>query len=152
MIIKAPHPIPPHLKSVFLCGSIEMGAAVNWQKTVGERLSSAGLVVLDPRRDDWDSSWVQCASNPQFREQVEWELACLELATVILCYFDPETKSPITLLELGLHAQSGRMVVVCPDGFWRRGNVDLTCRRYGVPMYSSIETACDGIAMAHAQK
>lgn len=45
---------------------------------------------------------VQEASNPQFRQQVEWELNALSVADLIVFYFDPATRSPITLLELGL--------------------------------------------------
>ena len=29
--------------------------------------------------------------------------------------------------------QSGRLIVCCPDGFWRQGNVDIVCVRYGIP-------------------
>ena len=47
-------------------------------------------------------------------------------------YFDPKTKSPISLLELGLFAKSGKLVVCCPDGFWKKGNVDIVCQRYKV--------------------
>jgi hypothetical protein len=47
-------------------------------------------------------------------------------------YFAPDTKSPITLLELGLASRSGRLVVCCPAGFWRRGNVEVVCARHGV--------------------
>jgi hypothetical protein len=43
----------------------------------------------------------------------------------------PDTKAPISLLELGLFARSDRVVVGCPDGFWRRGNVEIVCQRYG---------------------
>ena len=55
-------------------------------------------------------------------------------------YFDPETKSPITLLELGLYARSGKLVVCCPHGFWRRGNVDIVCDRYGVDQVKLLDT------------
>jgi hypothetical protein len=35
------------------------------------------ILVLNPRREDWDSSWIQSIDNPQFREQVEWEIYAL---------------------------------------------------------------------------
>lgn len=47
-------------------------------------------------------------------------------------YFDPKTKSPITLLELGLFARSQKLIVYCPTGYWRKGNVDVVCERYNV--------------------
>ena len=62
---------------------------------------------------------------------VEWELDGLERADVIAMWFAPETKAPITLLELGLFARSGKVVVGCPNGFWRKGNVEVVCARFG---------------------
>ena len=125
-------------KAIFLCGSIEMGKAENWQDKIVRKLKDAkNLVILNPRRDDWDSSWVQEMSNPQFREQVEWELKGQEESTVIPCYFDPATKSPITLLELGLFVK--KMVVCCPEGFYRKGNVDIVCNRYCVTMAKDVD-------------
>jgi len=140
-VIKAPNPIPPHKPSVFLAGSIEMGAAEDWQSEATRLLSESGWVVLNPRRDDWDSTWEQSIKNPQFREQVEWELAALDFAEAIILYFSPETKSPISLLELGLHAETGKLLVICPYGFWRKGNVDIVCRRYGIPQFATISDA-----------
>jgi hypothetical protein len=81
---------------------------------------------------------VQSASNPPFREQVEWELEGLERATVVAMYFAPGTRSPVTLLELGLFARSGKLLVCCPEGFWRKGNVEVVCARYGVPLVNEL--------------
>jgi hypothetical protein len=138
--IKAPGTLP---KRIFLAGSIEMGQAENWQERVARELSDApNLTILNPRRDDWDNSWTQSIADPRFRKQVEWEIAAQEMADLIFMYFAPDTKAPITLLELGLFARSGKLIVVCPDGFWRKGNVEVVCQHYGVQLYSSLE---DGI-------
>jgi len=140
LILKPPAKLPdPPPRMVFLAGSIEMGSAPDWQAQCGETLSKLGYTVLNPRRDDWDTSWEQRASNPQFRGQVEWELDGLVLADAVLMYFAPGTKSPITLLELGLFAESQRLFVCCPDGFWRKGNVELVCERHEVPMLDTID-------------
>lgn len=125
--------------TIFLAGSIEMGKAVNWQDKVIELLSDTDCIIFNPRRDDWDSSWVQSIDNPQFKEQVMWELKALEYADKILMYIDPNTKSPITLLELGLFARDGTLVVCCPDGFYRKGNVDIVCKFYGIEQVDSLE-------------
>lgn len=121
-------------RSVFLAGSIEMGVAEDWQTSLSHALDDLDITILNPRRDAWDSSWRQSIEEQRFREQVEWELEGQERATVIPTYFAPSTKSPITLLELGLFARTGKMVVCCPDGFWRKGNVEVVCARYGVPL------------------
>lgn len=134
----APLDLAPGELSVFLAGSIEMGTAGRWQDVVADALADLPVAVLNPRRDEWDASWEQSITNPQFRGQVEWELDALDVATVIAMYFDPATKAPITLLELGLFARSGKLVVCCPDGYWRRGNVEVVCARYAVPLVADL--------------
>ncbi len=129
--------------SIFLAGSIEMGKAEDWQKTLTSELKSLGkgLTVFNPRRDDWDSSWEQKQSNAQFNHQVSWELNKLEECDVIFMYFSPETQSPISLLELGKFAGEKAMVVCCPDGFWRKGNVEILCTRENVPLFNDMKSA-----------
>src|SRR5262245_12299742 len=136
LILKPPAPrsLAGERPSVFLAGSIEMGTAEDWQADFELALADLDVTILKPRRDEWDASWVQSIDNRPFREQVEWELAGQEQATVIAMYFAPETKAPITLLELGLFARSGKAIVCCPAGYWRRGNIEVVCRRYGVPL------------------
>ena len=143
-VIKSPHPITsnPSLESchhIFLAGSIEMGAAEDWQARLADELINKNVVLYNPRRDEWDSSWEQSIMNPQFYQQVNWEMNALEKSHLIVMYFSPETKSPISLLELGLHAASGKMIVCCPEGFWRKGNVDMVCDRYNIPNFDSLE-------------
>ncbi len=131
---------------LFLGGSIEMGLADNWQEGVAEGLSDLpdSVVLVNPRRKDWDSNCDQSGSNHQFRQQVEWELRGLDLSEHVLFYFAPGTKSPISLMELGLCcARPHRVLVCCPDGFWRKGNVDILCQRYGVPMFDTLSSLLD---------
>lgn len=54
-------------------------------------------------------------------------------------FFANNTKSPISLLELGLFAHSGKMKVVVEKGFWRKGNIDIVCERYGIEQYDSLD-------------
>jgi hypothetical protein len=118
--------------NVFLAGSIEMGVAEHWQKRVIDALSDKPIRFLNPRRDDWDSNLKQDIHNGEFVEQVVWELISLEQSHLVIMYFDPNTKSPISLLELGLHAREQKLIVLCPEGFWRKGNVDVVCEYYGI--------------------
>jgi hypothetical protein len=48
------------------------------------------------------------------------ELSAMEMAHIIIMYFDPNTKSPISLLELGLNAREQKLVVLCPEGYWKK--------------------------------
>lgn len=127
--------------TVFLAGSIEMGVAEDWQTKLANDLKDVPVTLFNPRRDSWDSSWEQRITNEQFRHQVNWEMNMLECSDIIFLYLSPETKSPISLLELGLHADSGKMIVCCPDGFWRKGNVEIVCARHGIPLYDDVNRA-----------
>ncbi|MEZ4444320.1 MAG: nucleoside 2-deoxyribosyltransferase domain-containing protein [Polyangiaceae bacterium] len=130
----APAPLPEHDgPQVFLAGSIDQGEAEDWQREAVAALADIpDLAILNPRRREWDGRVEGRVEDPDFVAQVEWELEAMERADVIAMYFAPASRAPITLLELGLHAASGKLIVCCPDGYFRKGNVDLVCRRYGV--------------------
>lgn len=133
---------------IFLAGSIEMGKAEMWQDKVADSLKDYdnNVTVFNPRRDDWDSSWEQKASNVQFANQVNWELDHIDRSNIVFFYFDPNTQSPITLLELGYCLAHSRMlyddhvVVVCPNGYFRKGNIEITCGRDGILVYNDLES------------
>jgi len=131
--------------SVFLAGSIEGDTAQKWQDKVIQALEGDQVTLLNPRRLNWDTSWKQEITNLQFNEQVTWELDALEQCDMIVMYFDKGTKSPISLLELGLFAKSGKLIVCCPEGFWRKGNVDIVCKRYGVQQVDRLEELIEEI-------
>lgn len=143
-LVKAPESYTlENTYAIFLAGSIEGDTAANWQEEITTALSSEDVLILNPRRDSWDASWKQEITNTQFKEQVEWELDGLDHSDLVVMYFDKNTKSPISLLELGLYAASGKMVVCCPKGFWRKGNVDIVCARYNVPQVENFKSLID---------
>jgi len=125
--------------SIFLAGSIEMGKAIDFQRMIIEATPNMPYIYFNPRRNDWDSSWKQVKENENFREQVEWELNALASADIILMYFDPKTISPISLLELGVFAHSKKMIVCCPEGYFRKGNIDIVCEKYGIKQVDTLE-------------
>ena len=144
--IKAPEMVPSvSTPKIFLAGSIEEGTAEHWQDHVVNLFSGSAVTILNPRRDAWDPTWVQSIANPEFKKQVEWELNGLDSADYIIFYFDPRTKSPVTMLELGLHAKEGKCFMVCPDGFWRKGNVDIVCERLAIPQFATVESCVEYI-------
>jgi nucleoside 2-deoxyribosyltransferase len=140
LLITSPTPIPldDARPKVFLAGSIDMGKAGNWQEQAQRALADAGVLLLNPRRADWNPQWKPAAGEPEFRRQVEWELDALEQADIVLMYFAPGTQSPITLLEFGLYARSGKLLVAAPEGYFRKGNVDITADHYAVPRFDSL--------------
>ncbi len=136
-ILLPPKPItnPDKLYTVFLAGSIDMGRATHWQDRITTFLRDLDIVVLNPRREHWDSSISNLAHDKTFHDQVEWEQHGLKTANLIVMYFDKASQSPISLLELGLFAESHKMLVYCPEGFWRKGNVDIECEDHNIPHF-----------------
>lgn len=126
--------------SIFLAGTIEQGKSFDWQQVVIDKLQDKKVNIFNPRRSEWDASWVQDINNPQFFEQVKWELTRLDMSDHILMYFDPDSKSPISLLELGLYSDTRKLLVTCPPGFWRRGNIQIVCQHYNIPLFESLDS------------
>jgi hypothetical protein len=149
-VIHPPKELSHNGTTVFLAGSIEMGKASEWQVKIEEEVEKRMkddqvITIFNPRRKDWDSSWEQSIDNDNFRGQVEWELDGLEAADKIVVYIDPDTKSAITLMELGLHTNSNKMCVCCPEAFYRKGNVDIVCNKYNIPMVDDVDGLIDFI-------
>jgi hypothetical protein len=146
-VFKAPEAVkkPLGYKGVFLSGAIDMGEAEDWQSIITKKILNdkkySKLIVVNPRRNDWDSSWKQEKSNKKFNEQVTWELKNLEKSDYIIVYFTEESKAPITLLELGLMIgrRPEKVIVYCPKNFYRKGNVDIVCDRYHIKQAESID-------------
>ncbi len=121
---------------IFLAGTIDMGNSRDWQMELYDRFSAMDgrYILFNPRQENWD------ASRPgEMDYQVRWELDHLEEADIIVMYILGSSKSPISLLEMGLHARSGKMHVICEPDFYRYDNVRITCGYYGVPLYESLE-------------
>lgn len=119
----------PHV--LFLAGSV--GTNPDWREALITSLSHMAITIFDPRRSVWseDETFLQ--------EQVGWELDMQERADTILIYFGPETDAPISLLELGLCARAGKGLVVCHPQYRKKGNVRITCKRYGVEMLDRLD-------------
>lgn len=138
--VKSPEKLPEtkDYTRIFLGGTIDMGNSEDWQSLVSNALKDKKVQIFNPRRDDWNKDWKPVKEEPEFRKQVEWELNALENSDYIIMYFAKESLSPISLLELGLYARSGKLLVVCPEGFWRKGNVDIVSEKYNIKQFNDI--------------
>lgn len=129
--------------SLFLAGTIDMGNSIDWQQKFIDKANTEealdNVIVFNPRRASWDNSWAQTIENAQFSEQVNWELDAMEGADVILLFIEGNSKSPISMMELGLFADSGKLMVCCEEGFWRKGNIDIICQRKGIDQYKTFD-------------
>ena len=128
--------------TVFLAGTIDNGNSEDWQQTIAEKLAGRNrhYILYNPRQDEWNPE-----REGEMEYQVNWELEHMEKADYILMVFLPGSQSPITLLELGLHARSSKLLVICTPGFYRYDNVRITCERYNVPVFESLEKAIEAL-------
>ncbi|EFX02061.1 hypothetical protein CMQ_2110 [Grosmannia clavigera kw1407] len=140
-IIYAPSDQAPRgVKSVFLAGTTSKVDEADWRETLSALFSDLPVTIYNPYRADWDSTWREDINFVPFREQVEWELAMQEKADMVVIYFHPATQAPISLLELGLCARTpGKAIVLCPEGYWKRGNVQIVCQKLAIEMAETIE-------------
>lgn len=141
---------PENSFKIFLAGTIDMDDATgkatskDWQKELENRVKketfAKQVVIFNPRRDDWPED----GSSEMYR-QVHWELEHMEKANLIVMNIGENSKSPISLLELGMHSQDEpkKMIVFCKKGFYRYDNVKIVCERYGVPLFETNE--CEDI-------
>ncbi|KAI0376432.1 hypothetical protein F5Y04DRAFT_210031 [Hypomontagnella monticulosa] len=126
-------------KSIFLAGTTTKADERNWREVLTESLADLPLTIINPYRKDWDSSWREDITCAPFREQTEWELDMQDQADIMVIYFHPITEAPISLLELGLCARAKKAIVVCPQGYKKRGNVQIVCQRYGLEILESVD-------------
>ncbi|KAF2639229.1 hypothetical protein P280DRAFT_499484 [Massarina eburnea CBS 473.64] len=127
--------------SVIAYGTIEPSSTDNWTTRLSASLSDLPVTILNPRCNAWDSTWNEDINFPPFKEQVDWEMDYADVADVIVFYFKPGTPCPVSLLELGMYVGifKGKVVVCCPQGFNKKGNVDIVCTRFGVTMAEDLE-------------
>lgn len=119
--------------SIFLAGTIDSGDSENWQEQLSEILSlheDLDLHIFNPRREYWPDS----NDNEEVTRQILWEQEHLDKADIIIMNILGDSKSPISLLELGLYARSGKLAVFCPEEFYRFENVRQTCKAYNIPL------------------
>ncbi|KAL3429870.1 hypothetical protein BDV09DRAFT_179587 [Aspergillus tetrazonus] len=141
-IIRAPSDEPPRgIISVFLAGTTSKVDANDWRDSLCASLSNISVTLYNPYRADWDSSWQEDIDFPPYRQQVEWELDKQDQADIVVVYFHPATQAPISLLELGLCARvPGKAIVVCPEGYWKRGNVQIVCKKFGIEIVDDVNS------------
>jgi len=106
--ITAPEPIDVGVGEIswFLGGGIT--GCPDWQSIMIANIADLNVVLLNPRRPNFDISDKSISDV-----QVEWEHKGLTLATGRLFWFPRESICPITLFELGAWAyQKSRPLVV----------------------------------------
>ena len=123
--------------NLFLGGTIDNGNSLDWQKALTDELNSCDTVhpimIYNPRREEWPAA----EAHDEIDKQINWELYHLERADLIVMNILPKSKSPISLMEIGLFAKEHKLMVFCNENFYRFDNVRVVCERYNVPLYTT---------------
>jgi hypothetical protein len=139
-VITAPERKPIINQSIFLAGTIDDGKSEDWQSKLIEEFSEYNITILNPRRNNWGD-----LSDNELRKQITWELDHLEKADIIFMYIIGTSKSPISLLEMGIHIKDSKLIVVCEPEFYRYENVKITCEYYNAELYDSLGLGIDAL-------
>lgn len=100
-------------KSLFIAGGIS-GCRI-WQDDLVHFLKEEELVVLNPRRKNFDIN--QKDIN---QEQIKWEFEHLKIADAVSFWFPKETLCPITLYELGKISMTEKKLFIGVDPDYKR--------------------------------
>ncbi|KFA73907.1 hypothetical protein S40288_00868 [Stachybotrys chartarum IBT 40288] len=139
-VIRAPSEEPvTGIKTLFLAGTTTAVDNVDWREKLSSSLAEHPITIFNPNRPDWGSTWREDVNFAPWREQVLWELDKQAKADLVVVYFHPATVAPISLLEFGLSAQvPGKVVAIAPEGYSKRGNVQLVCQKFGIDFLDNI--------------
>jgi hypothetical protein len=104
---------------LFLGGGIS--SCPQWQPEMVELLKDTDLVLINPRRDNFD------ITDPTMTEQqIKWEYKYLRLSAARLFWFPHETLCPITLFELGKFCErADPLFVGCHPDYKRKIDLEV---------------------------
>ena len=122
--------------NLFLGGTIDNGVSEDWQQQLVDALNVDTvhpIMIYNPRREQWNSN----EGEEGLETQIKWELYHLERANLIVMNILPNSKSPISLMEIGLFARKHNLMVFCTKDFYRYKNVEVVCQQYGIPLFNT---------------
>lgn len=109
-------------------GSIFLGGGITscpiWQSQMVKLLENTNLVVVNPRRENFDIN-----DSTLTEKQIEWEFRYLQRVTGRMFWFPHETLCPITLFELGKWCVKGEPLFVgCHPDYKRKVDLEVQLR------------------------
>ncbi len=125
--------------SLFLGGGIT--SCPQWQPIMVDLLKDTELVLVNPRRDNFDVT-----QKGIQEEQISWEYKYLRAVTGRMFWFPKETLCPITLFELGKYIEkTDALFVGCDIDYGRREDL-LIQMGLARPWAPQVHYTLDGLA------
>lgn len=117
--------------TIFLAGTIEMGKGKKWHAEVASQIYHVlSAKIKDnkqmPQLEFYNPRRTKNFTSEMEAPQIKWEQERLMNVDYIFMYLQPDTKSPISLLEFGEFISSGRLYVSCDPSFYRYRNLEIT--------------------------
>ncbi len=128
--------LPPQANSkklVFLAGSMCIDKEDNWRKNVIKNYAN-DFDFIDPTNENHN-----LLNDSLMKKHINWELEGLELSDIIFMNLLPESKSPISMVELGLYARSNKLIICCPENFYQYRYINALAKKYNVTLFSELD-------------
>lgn len=118
---------------IFLGGTIDSGKSEDWQKKIcAKYYDDKRIIIFNPRRDEWPEE-----HSDEVIRQIKWEHKRMDESDYIIMNILPDSKSPISLMEIGMYNESNKLLVFCTDNFYRYDNVKIVCEKYNIPLFNT---------------
>lgn len=121
-------------RSIFLAGSMDHKQEGSWRDTISAEFGAYS--IFDPTNNNHDH-----LNTKEMKRHINWELDALQLSDMILLNFLPNAQSPISLVELGMYIRSNKLIVICPQEFYKSNYVHTLCKKYNTPIFNNITEA-----------
>lgn len=135
-------------KRLFLAGGIS--GCQDWQKDMVNSLKDENLVLINPRRKNFNTN------NPEMeKEQIRWEFEELKKTDIASFWFPPQTLCPITLYELGKISMTDKPLFVGVDPGYARKNdiyIQTSLLRPDVKIVDSIDKLVNQIKALEVER
>lgn len=125
--------VKTNIIKIFLGGTIDSGKSEDWQKKICIKYyDDERIVIFNPRRDEWPKE-----HSDEVIKQIKWEHKRMDESDYIIMNILPDSKSPISLMEIGMYNESNKLLVFCTEKFYRYDNVKIVCEKYNIPLFNT---------------
>ncbi len=121
-------------RSIFLAGSMDHKQEGSWREEIIAEFGTND--IFDPTNTHHDE-----LNTEQMKHHIVWELGALQQSDLILLNFLKESKSPISLVELGMYVTSNKLIFICPKEFYKSDYVHTLCNKYNTPIFNTLNEA-----------
>ena len=125
--------------SIFLGGS--MTETNDWREHFIEGFKSYDVSFLSPYRKNQPNITDENLdlNDPAIIEHIKWVNNAIDDAWMVFLYFDPSTKSPLSLLDFADLCKNKKAIVCCPKDFWKSTIIKTVCIEFNVQFFEDLE-------------